>query len=195
MRRDRFGCPPTLAERELIVCPFLPDTIGLRPEEAAGDGVDGAVGVDGVEGVRMEGSEGDKGNDGVDADGAAAPTPRTKSFELLTPALLPPSDWPFSIPDLMQLALGPPSILYPLDASPSLFISSLSPLSPLSNNQINQNSPIMSSQSGKNRPIMSSKEAYSLLFQCGVETVRAWARTVDLSLYATQTQKVPVKID
>jgi hypothetical protein len=33
--------------------------------------------------------------------------------------------------------------------------------------------------------IMSSKEAYQLLFQCGVDTVKAWAKTVDIEDYKT----------
>jgi hypothetical protein len=35
------------------------------------------------------------------------------------------------------------------------------------------------------RAMMSSKEAYQLLFQCGVDTVRAWAKTINIEDYKT----------
>ena len=33
--------------------------------------------------------------------------------------------------------------------------------------------------------IMSTREAYQLLFQCGVDTVKAWAKTVNIEDYKT----------
>ena len=172
MKRNRFGCPPTLAVRELIICPFLPDTIGLKPyeEDEVGNEVENEV-ENGGENNNMGSGRGRRGTvtgesftsasfsseSAVDQSTDIARTHRTQSFDILTPALLPASDWPFSVSDLMQLALGPPSI---------------------------RNS---NSNSGNYNNLMSSREAYELLFECGVQTVKAWSKTVDINLYTTPT--------
>ena len=197
VKRTRFGCPPTLAEKELIICPFLPDSIGLKPEEGEDDFIGGVEGLEYLPSLSSSNPSSSKAtnSDSVSAD---LQTPRTKTFELLTPALLPPGDWPFSVSDLMQLALGPPSMRYPLNASPALFVPPLgygisgstyssSTYSPVSTYTTDKR---IDSNVDADSSIMSSREAYALLFQCGVETVKAWAKTVDITQYSSQTQKV-----
>ena len=196
VKRNRFGCPPTLAERELIICPFLPDTVGLNPEqeqeEVETDTLKG--GIDASENLPYSSST-KATESNFHSDTAGTQTLRTKKFDILSPALLSPSDWPFSVSDLMQLALGPPKIRYPLDASSALLVppqrSDLSGTIATSFSGNTKNSIGVSGMKKQSEGgIMSSREAYSLLFQSGVETVKAWARTVDITEYASLTQTV-----
>lgn len=82
----------------------MPDSVGLTPEGLAGNTASPAendiqqdTSVTLLDGLNVLQS--------------------TQSFELLTPALISPADWPFSMSDLLRLALGPPSISYPASSS------------------------------------------------------------------------------
>ena len=95
----------------------------------------------------------------------------------------------------MQLALGPPKIKYPLNASSVLLVppqrNDLSGTTATSYSASMSNPTGISSMEKQSEGgVMSSREAYSLLFQSGVETVKAWARTVNINEYATVTQTV-----
>ena len=113
--RSRFGCPSTGAtQHELIICPFRPNVVGLNPHSgdkrmphatgftvpfqairAAFPMLKNVIG-DAPETREPEQHEGEKDNQ--------------CQYELLTPALLPADMWPFTLPQLLQLALGPPPL-------------------------------------------------------------------------------------
>ena len=139
MKRNRFGCPPTLARKELIICPFLPSSVSLNPwgstpsdtDNAAFTATDSSLVIPSSLSSNPTTRNGN-GNDVIDTDngsqnGASTdsfyvektisqlqspPPPSTLSYDLLTPALLSPEDWPFSMSQLFELALGPPNLSY-----------------------------------------------------------------------------------
>ena len=137
VKRNRFGCPPTLARKELIVCPFLPSSVNLNPWETATDATlsslpgsnsttlsssssssSGSVLQTGAytntfDKTNKETATKEETETESETGTLFQPPPPTLSYDLLTPALLSPSDWPFSMSDLFQLALGPPNLRYP----------------------------------------------------------------------------------
>ena len=119
MKRNRFGCPPTLARRELIICPFLPSSVGLNPWGSIPSDTDTDTNPDSFTtssiNPNIRNGNGNKNGNGViDTDNLQLQfqPPSTLSYDLLTPALLSPSEWPFSMSELFELALGPPNLKY-----------------------------------------------------------------------------------
>jgi hypothetical protein len=112
--RVRFGCPSTGAtERELIVCPFRADVVGLNPHSrdrrmphATGFTVPlKALAASFPALQRVIGSG------AVTSTEEPVTTEKTDDecqYDLLTPALLPADMWPYTMPQLLQMALGPP---------------------------------------------------------------------------------------
>ena len=158
VERSRFGCPRTEATRELIVCPFNPDLIGLDPSSndprlphTAGFALPKKAVVTAFPFLKQWSSQWD-GTSSPIIPPAMPPSSTTTSittnlptddtvigqpiYEILSPALLEKDQWPFTLADLMQIALAPP-------------------------------------------PVRLGKSAlvYKALFDCGAETVKNWAAT------------------
>ena len=171
VERSRFGCPRTEATRELIICPFNPDLIGLEPYSAdrrlphsvgltlpkkafvaafpflkqcpsqwGGGGDDSAI-IHSAAPSSPSSTIAKTSNlsaDGTDRGGTTTGNPSPPIYEILSPALLEKDQFPFTLSDLMQIALAPPPV-----------------------------------RLGK------SSLVYQTLFDCGVETVKKWAATTN----------------
>jgi hypothetical protein len=183
--RNRFGCPATYSKKELIICPFLPSSVGLSADKM------GPV----INLNTLDDSTDD--NLSAPSDIIEMPLPATKSYELITPALLKPSDWPFTISELMSLALGPPDIMFPtldlnlagdMSGRENALASSIEGLalypeaSSLEGSLLQLDS-YTERKKNQRQGLMSSKEAYKLLFEAGVECVEIWASTVNVKEY------------
>ena len=176
----RFGCPRTDATRELIVCPFNPDLVGLEPysadlrlPHAAGFTLQKKALVAAFPFLKQWPSQWGGGRSSIiypavpsssailknlptDAsDNASAGKEGPPIYEIISPALLENDQWPFSLADLVQIALAPPPVRF-----------------------------------GK------SAQVYRTLFDCGVETVKNWAATTkrlkEYQLTAGQTKSTAV---
>lgn len=116
VKRNRFGCPPTLARRELIICPFLPSSVGLNPwgSISSDTDTDSDSFTSNINPTIKNENGNNNGNGVINKDELQLQLqpPSTLSYDLLTPALLSPSEWPFSMSELFELALGPPNLKY-----------------------------------------------------------------------------------
>ena len=161
IERSRFGCPRTEATRELIICPFNPDLVGLEPysrdlrlphaaafttlpKKAALFAAfpflkqsqwGGGGGLSSIIQPAAPSSSATARASNLPAD-ASAGEEGSPIYEILSPALLEKDQWPFTLADLVQIALAPPPV-----------------------------------RLGK------SAQVYKTLFDCGVETVKNWAAT------------------
>ena len=87
-----------------------------------------------------------------------SPTSQTsKKIDIISPALLPKSDWGFDTSQLIALALGPPP-----------------PSSKSNSSSLLENTPSSGKASDKE-----IEEVYAYLFEAGVKAAKIWAETTE----------------